>query len=343
MSSQQVAKSSRQTPQNGEKKALCAICGAGLPSKQKMEIEGAQVEGGENNKSAKNDAEKKGLYKLYHCRDCKTLQLFPLPGQNELNLLYQEGYFKKRSDRGYNNYLAEKVEQSIIATVEKNLYDLGFFEWEKSVLERQHQPFELKADKKGAARKNLKPKALEVGCAAGHFLKYMEGRGWEITGVDIAKEMLLSASKRGLHVVEANFLDYMPAGQGGKYDLIVMWATLEHLPNPVDYFQKAQSLLKPGGRFIVSTAHYSFWAKIYGKNWRYLNIPEHLFFFTTKALGKMGQEAGMNLERYITYGSGFTHQAGKSPLFYWAKWLADGSAKMGASGDMIAAQFINPD
>ncbi|HRP70236.1 MAG TPA: hypothetical protein PLY93_11940, partial [Turneriella sp.] len=111
----------------------------------------------------KKDAHRKN-YKIHRCSQCTVWYIHPMPTSDTLNELYQNTYFKKRSDRGYADYTSEKIYTSVTQTLHKNLTDLNFFAWAKT-----------------RPQKRL----LEVGCAAGHAVDYFVRRGWEAIGIDI--------------------------------------------------------------------------------------------------------------------------------------------------------------
>ncbi len=252
-------------------------------------------------------------YSLYKCSSCGLWQLHPLPEHN-LTELYQGSYFEKRSDRGYDGYASEAVARSVRTTLQKNLQDLNFFEYEQY------------------CEKNL----LEIGCAAGHSLAYFTERGWQATGIDIAFSMTEIARQRGLDVITGDFLTHDFAGR--TFDLITMWATIEHLPHPGQFIERAAALLKPGGHFYLSTCHTGLFARIYGKNWRYLNVPEHLYYFSEKSLCQLFAASGFAKVKSFTYGSGFTSKPNAGILWRAAKYAADRLAKLGL-GDMIVMDF----
>jgi hypothetical protein len=93
-----------------------------------------------------------------------------------LTALYQSDYFKVRSDRGYADYASEKIYQSVVSTLEKNLRDLNFFAWEKSLNGPKH-----------AARSRLR---------SGPCRRLVSlQRGWHALGIDIAHEMIEAGKK----------------------------------------------------------------------------------------------------------------------------------------------------
>jgi len=257
-------------------------------------------------------------YNVDRCTTCTAWQINPLPTSAELDTLYQNEYFKTRSDRGYADYTSPAVFQSVVSTLEKNLNDLNFFKWEKE---------------------NPQPRMLlEVGCAAGHAVEYFSQRGWRALGIDIASEMIAAGKKIGRPLVLADFLTYDFGVQ--KFDLITHWATLEHLNNAPVFLGKMAGLLAPGGKIYLSTCNTGFFARIRGKDWRYLNVPEHVYYFNYKSLKLLAQRSKLRITRAFSYGSGFTTRAGAGIIYRSSKLIADRLARFCLMGDMIVVELM---
>lgn len=75
----------------------------------------------------------------------------------------------------------------------------------------------------------IKGHALDVGCGTGHMMSTLIDAGFEVTGLDIATEMMALASARHPTATFelANIVEWV-APQ--KYDLIVAWDSIFHLP-----------------------------------------------------------------------------------------------------------------
>jgi len=258
----------------------------------------------------------KKFFKLYECINCNLLQISPLPSAEVLHNLYQGEYFNKRSSRGYNDYTSAEVKQSITNTFIKNLNQLDFFKYENTL--------------------NDTKSILEIGCAGGHFLEYLHKRDWKVLGIDISDNMIQFAKSKGLPAICTDFLKFTFEEQ---YDLIVLWATLEHLTDPRLFLQKMESLLKDNGKIYISTINYGFWGKIYGINWRYLNVPEHIYYFNYKNLKSLCSQTNLKITRSFTYGSGFTQIKNMNLIYRLKKLVFDKVAKLFHSGDLIVLEL----
>jgi 2-polyprenyl-3-methyl-5-hydroxy-6-metoxy-1,4-benzoquinol methylase len=97
-------------------------------------------------------------------------------------------------------------------------------------------------------------KVLEIGCALGSFISYLQDAG--VTNIS-ATELDLEAATytervRDITVSTETISDY---SGGGEFDKIYAFEVLEHLDNPQADLSKIHQLLKPGGKFIASTPY----------------------------------------------------------------------------------------
>ncbi|WP_143464662.1 class I SAM-dependent methyltransferase [Leptonema illini] len=257
------------------------------------------------------------IFNIVICRSCQTMQTLPRPTAEQLAQCYQGSYFEQRTDRGYSDYRSEAVRMQIERVFAMNLKDLGFFEVESSLL-------------------RAGGRSLDVGCAAGYFVDFMQRRGWSASGVEISAPMAAHARSQGLDVVQADFL----AGEvAASYDLVTLWASLEHFADPRLLLRRLADAVRPGGSLILSTCRRGLLSWLTGPSWRYMNVPEHLFFFSRRGLVQLFGEYGFTAIKQITYGSGLTTRPGASWPYRAAKRLADPLVKMTGQGDMMALHF----
>ena len=70
---------------------------------------------------------------------------------------------------------------------------------------------------------------LEIGCSAGHFLKFMQQNGYESWGVEPGRDSLIAGEIDGVHV-ERSFIEDFKTDK--KFQGIFLFDVLEHIPNP---------------------------------------------------------------------------------------------------------------
>lgn len=108
----------------------------------------------------------------------------------------------------------------------------------------------LKAVLKGlTARLNLRT-AIDVGCGAGYFSKFLSSQGFEITAVDGRAENVEETKRRvpNAKVATINAEDSR-LGELGRFDLVFCFGLLYHLENP---FQTIRSLYQMTGQLLLA-------------------------------------------------------------------------------------------
>lgn len=97
---------------------------------------------------------------------------------------------------------------------------------------------------------------LDMACGAGYGSAIIASNGAShVTGIDIAAEAV-SFAKANYNSAALDFrqLDFREVSKTGKtFDLVVSFETIEHVDNPAEFIRVAASVLKPGGRCIIST------------------------------------------------------------------------------------------
>ena len=139
---------------------------------------------------------------------------------------------------------------------------------------------------------------LEVGCAYGWFLAAARARGYQVTGVELSANAAESARDRlGLRV-HAGQLGEAPLD--GPYDVICVWDTLEHVPDPVQFWLAIRKLVADDGVVLFSTPDVSSVpARLLGRRWWTLKPTEHLSQFTPDTHRLVAEQAGMEITRII--------------------------------------------
>jgi SAM-dependent methyltransferase len=136
--------------------------------------------------------------------------------------------------------------------------------------------------------------ALELGCGDGFMLDALRRRGWRVVGVERSEEACAYArSELGLEV-HAGGLDALDGEH--RFDLIILFQVLEHLPDPVATLRQCARLLKPGGTLVVGVPNRESWqARFAGADWLHLDVPRHLFHFSPASLTYAMRQAGLEV------------------------------------------------
>ena len=251
-------------------------------------------------------------FNLVECNKCKHKFVYPCPDEKSIALYYQSDYFEFRDDRGYDDYFSEKTKSEICRVHHLNLKDLKFKQFNDKT--KSHN-------------------SLDIGCAAGYFVEYMKNLGWNAHGIDLSQNCIDAGKSHGLDLLCA---DYLLTEYDRKFNLITMWAVIEHLHHPEKFLKKIYSDLEDNGILYISTCRADGigFMKFFDSKWRFYNFPEHLNFFSLKNIKKVLKQNGFKVKKTVMYGSGIG--SGKS----LKKRVADFLAKHFRLGDMMLISAI---
>lgn len=213
-----------------------------------------------------------GDYRVVECARCGHVYVNPRLPAERLHEMYQEEYWT--SDRakefGYTEYLADA-----------SLY-LRTYRMRSTVLD---------AYKRGPGR------VLDVGCAAGFFLKVMADKGWTTTGIEISAPMVNYAKQQlGLDDVHRGDVLSVDLGDRPPYDVITLWDVIEHLERPDEHLARVAELLADDGVLVLETQDVSSrFARAMGRKWQHYKHEEHLYHFHPDSLRRLLEQCGFRI------------------------------------------------
>lgn len=153
---------------------------------------------------------------------------------------------------------------------------------------------------------------LDLGSGvASVFLRLLKQERYKnLFGLELSRAAVKEAKKHGVKVVvgdlETDDLTDLFGRQ--KFDFVILGDTVEHLFFPREALVKINSIIKPGGKLILSTPNAGYWLNgllltFLPRLLPYLSTafgPEkHFHFFTTVSLKKLLQSAGFEIEELI--------------------------------------------
>ncbi|MBF0239028.1 MAG: class I SAM-dependent methyltransferase [SAR324 cluster bacterium] len=116
---------------------------------------------------------------------------------------------------------------------------------------------------------------LDIGSGGGAFLKYMQNRGHQVTGIEFDKDSASRISKKLNCQIYSGSIDQIEIES--KFDLITMWDVLEHFIDPQHTLKRIKTLLKDNGRIVLGVPNFdSFEAKLLRSSWFGLEAPRHI-------------------------------------------------------------------
>ncbi|MFI5263791.1 MAG: class I SAM-dependent methyltransferase [Candidatus Kapaibacterium sp.] len=152
-------------------------------------------------------------------------------------------------------------------------------------------------------------KVLDIGCNTGEFL-YCLGDGYEKFGIEIADVPANMAEEKGITVYRKVLEDCQLPSE--SFDIITLYALIEHLSEPRALMKEISRILKKGGLAIIMTGdRKAMKTKILRKNWHMYIPPLHQFFFCRKALKMVASEFGLTEKNYFYGHGGMTFSSNK--------------------------------
>lgn len=229
-------------------------------------------------------------YRVMTCRVCGLVYVTPrLTGQALLDV-YDEGYWKSQDPktRGYADYAREAA--LYLKTFRKRM-----------ALVRRHLP--------------ARGRILDVGCAAGYFLRVAQEHGHDVHGVEVSAAIAGEAVKAlGAERIHIGTLEDAVRAKGhapGSFDLVTLWDVIEHVPDPQSLLRTIRGLIRPGGKLLLETQNVaSKWARLLGRRWHHYKHDEHLYHFTPATATRLLADCGFAVEsigaalagKYVSFG-----------------------------------------
>jgi len=137
-----------------------------------------------------------------------------------------------------------------------------------------------------------KGKLLDVGCAAGFFLKVAKDAGWKVQGFEPNLALAEWGGKQ--YDVPISTKDFLTANlPANSFEVVTFWDVLEHVTDPKAYIHEATRILKSGGFLIVNYPDMgSIYSKIFKQKWWFVS-PVHLYYFDRRTLSQYFEEGGL--------------------------------------------------
>lgn len=127
---------------------------------------------------------------------------------------------------------------------------------------------------------------LEVGCSTAYYLYGLLQHGYGVVGSELSAEAAGLAEKwYGVKVFPDEFPseDYF-----NEFDVVIIYHVIEHVPFPVEFYEKAKQFLRKGGILLIETPNYdSMGIKIFGAKYPVFCPPGHLNFFRKGTVRRM--------------------------------------------------------
>lgn len=152
---------------------------------------------------------------------------------------------------------------------------------------------------------------LEIGCGDGKFLNMIKNEVALVEGVELSPPQVEKLRLEGFTCYDKMIHEMDPPK---KYDIVCMYALLEHVPFVRDFLQTLKKYLKPNGDIFIEVPNRNN-ALVSGveiqsfKNFYYR--PIHLYYFNPNSLGKLLAQEGFSFKLETTQQASITNH------FHW--------------------------
>jgi SAM-dependent methyltransferase len=214
----------------------------------------------------------KKIYSVAECKQCSFRYVKNPPDADSMKLYYPKEYYSLRDE-------PIRFSETVYYTLFRN------------------------------PRKFGNKRMLDVGCGNGKYVSFMQKRGWFAEGQDVSE--VPTGIKRKLRIHQGEL--YNLSLPRSTYDLITSWWSIEHERDPLRMLQACHDLLAPQGKLIVGTLNSnSFEAKMFGRYWHHLLLPEHCSQFSDDSLVMLIKKAGFSVQKiqYHPLSLGFANSIG---------------------------------
>lgn len=216
-----------------------------------------------------------GVHRVVECRGCRLVYVTPRLQGEALRAVYDGNYWKSSSprERGYADYVGESA-----------IY-LKTFRRRMAVV-RPHLP--------------ARARILDVGCAAGYFLRVAASEGHDVHGVEVSASIGAEAQRAiGADRVHVGSLEEAIKAKGfapASFDLVTLWDVIEHVPDPQSLLRTIYPLISPRGTLLVETQNVdSSWARLLGRRWQHFKHDEHLYHFAPNTVRRLLADCGFQV------------------------------------------------
>jgi ubiquinone/menaquinone biosynthesis C-methylase UbiE len=195
-------------------------------------------------------------FPVVRCRSCTTVYVNPRPTKEEIQSYYPREFYE----------ITDK----------------------ESVLEQKRSQLQAKFE---LVKHMESGTLLDIGCGKGEFLYFMQRKGWRGKGVEFSSKPP-NIFKQDIFYGELKNADY----PDDSFNLVTMWALLEHVYDPLWTLKEVNRILAPSGRVVLLVTNFD---SLPSRFMRHDDIPRHVTLFSKKTITKMLISAGFEIQHYV--------------------------------------------
>ena len=201
-------------------------------------------------------------FNIVQCLQCGLMYVNPRPNLDELPKYYEKKYYSYRPSR------IEKVYCNFLDYIKIRRLN----------------------------KCTVKGKILDVGCETGDFLFKMKEKGWEVYGVDISEDACKLAREK-LKIDVYNCELEQCSFPAGFFDIVTLWHSLEHVPNPNQILKEINRILKTDGILVLEVPNIANPVfKLTKECYFALDVPRHLYHFSPETLEAILAKNGFTIK-----------------------------------------------
>ncbi len=144
---------------------------------------------------------------------------------------------------------------------------------------------------------------LEIGCHTGYLSHALISAGHSVSGVELDAGAAEVARNSGVRVICGDIENpSVLRSVGTNFDVVLLMDVLEHLRDPVLALRNLRTLLRPGGRALITGPNVAYWAvrkDLMLGRWRYVDAGvmdrTHLHFYTASTWAALAEDAGFRV------------------------------------------------
>ncbi len=218
------------------------------------------------------------------CENCGTLQLDEIP--EDIGRFYDSGY-EAHSIKTVQNKKNAALRKIVMKLILRGNLPHSIF----TMLQQKSRGYTclygLKLD--------YDSKILDVGCGAGGWLYSLALCGFkDLTGVDLYAPD--NNADDSISFIHGDIYD----GALGKYDLIAMHHSFEHMSDPDSVLKRATELLNENAEIIIRIPLWKSKAwDLFGTNWYQIDAPVHFFLYTEQSMQLLCERNGLKIEKVV--------------------------------------------
>lgn len=138
-------------------------------------------------------------------------------------------------------------------------------------------------------------RVLDVGCGYGPSKALLQNRHIEWIGLEVDPVKVSLNKSRGLRCEQLSLQEFART-TNETFDTILINQVLEHVSEPLQFFESIRKLLSKNSRAFISTPNYNSKYRLkFHRLWIHWHIPYHQLYFNIHSLERLAQETGLRV------------------------------------------------